>query len=106
MLESKLSFVCEGEGVIDVPTFDVESKSTKIKNSQCPVGGRFIDFTTFDAESKSAKNLKNPYFWFGGGVIDFPAFDAESKFAKIQNCLCWGEGGVQWYILCEGLVSP
>ena len=58
-----------------LPTFDAESKSTKIPNSLCGggagEGGSGVQLQTFDAESKSAKI---PNSLYGGGRSLGPNF--------------------------------
>ena len=57
------------------------------------VGGN--QFPTFDAESKFTK-IQNSHVQGGGGGVggnQFPTFDAESKFTKIQNSHVQGGGG-------------
>ena len=48
---------------VQLPTFDVESKSAKIPNSLYSGGGGEVQLPTFDAESKS----KIPNSLYGGG---------------------------------------
>ena len=91
LLKSKKSLYGGGGGGVrdgQLPTFDAESKSTKIPKSLYGGGGGGSMLANFQLLMLSPNLLKSQSpFTVGGHDGQLPTFDAKSKSAKTQKSL-------------------